>query len=294
MPPLPSVPSKWIVVYASGVAYRSSPSFNDRDSSGAVGPECGTRFKAVRAAYGADQVLYLEVHIVGSGLWIPVTSPGGKIQICREVGGATEGTPWRAAKDPQTGRTYYFNSKTKETVWNRPADFISPPQQKASNVPPAMISLSFQVPLTWRPGQYVTVDLPGGGSQLVGMAPDVKPGQTVKVKIPNPALKPGGAAPPPPTPANTTGEWKASKDPKTGRIFYVNMSTKETTWSKPPGFKPAPPPPPGKSSGVEVTFTVPATWQPGQTINVRKPDGTMAQVAVAAGVKPGQTVRVCV
>jgi len=184
----------------------------------------------------------------------------------------------------------------------------------------------------------VTVDLPGGaGQQLVGMAPDVVPGQTVKVKVPNPAYKPkgrGGTAPAPPPPPSGPPtqvwafplellasisclispfllhsllllflqEWVASTDPQSGRLFYLNTRTKETSWEKPAGFIPPPPPPqspqrrapaapPGKQ---EVTFQVPPSWRPGQTINVRKPDGTTAQVAVAPGVKPGQTVRVTV
>ena len=126
---------------------------------------------------------------------------------------------------------------SQETTWEKPSDFQAPPPPppKEPKVPET-ISLSFQVPITWRPGQYVTVDLPGGGQQLVGMAPDVVPGQTVKVKVPNPAYK-KGAPPPPPSPG-TSGkaqEWIQSKDPKSGRLFYLNTRTKETRWDKPNG-----------------------------------------------------------
>ena len=35
---------------------------------------------------------------------------------------------WHEVHDPQSGKTYFFNSKTQETSWHRPAS-LAPPQQ---------------------------------------------------------------------------------------------------------------------------------------------------------------------
>jgi len=303
--PLPSVPSQWEIVYTAGVAYRHTPNFTDK--SAVHGPDCGARLDVVRIARGeTDGLIYLKPYSEDFDGWVPTTSPSGII-IAKEVKREAV-SPWRAAKDPSTGKTYFFNSLTKQTSWTRPVDYNPPPppppKKKAAD---GSQTVTFQVPMSWRPGQYVTVNLPNGGTQLVAMAPNVKPGQQVKVSIPTKSsgAAPGGGKRPPP--AAPKGDWIMTKDPASGRTYYLNTKTKQTSWTKPSGYNRPPPTipsqnhssaphqtagaPPGKAM---VTFQVPAAWRPGQYINVRKPDGSMAQVAVAPGVKPGQTVRVAV
>jgi len=35
-----------------------------------------------------------------------------------------EGNPWHMAKDPRSGRTYWYNEKTKESSWTDPQDSV--------------------------------------------------------------------------------------------------------------------------------------------------------------------------
>merc|ERR1719478_749371 len=94
--------------------------------------------------------------------WVPTTSPTG-IEILRLIENENgpqleEPNPWRAAKDPHSGRTYFFNTVTNETTWERPADYhppAPPPQEREAE--PGKIIVTFQVPMSWRPGQHCSV-----------------------------------------------------------------------------------------------------------------------------------------
>jgi len=49
---------------------------------------------------------------------------------------------------------------------------------------------------------------------------------------PNTAQPSSPAAPPPASPGSS-GEWAEKVDPRSGRPYYYNRATKETTWTKP-------------------------------------------------------------
>lgn len=42
-----------------------------------------------------------------------------------------EGTLWRSAQDPDSGRTYYYHVETRETQWSKPLELASPKERKA-------------------------------------------------------------------------------------------------------------------------------------------------------------------
>ena len=45
--------------------------------------------------------------------------------------GTEERSMWRAAQDKATGRTYYFNKKTRETTWTKPLEMSDPEERRA-------------------------------------------------------------------------------------------------------------------------------------------------------------------
>jgi len=294
--PLPLEGSEWEVIYAAGVAYRHTLSFNDKSDK--HGPEFGEMVTAHHVVRSSEGLIYIKPEGIDS--WLPTMSPTG-IKILREVKEDSTISPWRPAKDVHSGGTYYFNTETKETTWERPPGYHDPPppppQRNEGQPPQGKVMVTFKVPMTWRPGQNCLVDVPGGASQLVAVAKGIKPGQTVKVAVSDPQYKA------PPEAECQQGEhsddWIAITDPSTGRDYFYNVKTQQTSWVKPSGYHS----PPGlpvqhhpsanqTSDKIWISFEVPHNWRPGQYCNIRKPDGTMAMVAVAKDVKPGQTVKV--
>ncbi|CAE7345607.1 NEDD4 [Symbiodinium natans] len=198
---------------------------------------------------------------------------------------------WAEHKDPSTGKTYYYNSVTKETTWTRPSSSIgappppAPPGGPGTPKAPLAPSLSGPKPLTPL-GAPAAPKVPSGPAPP---APGARPGissasplappppgglsrPTVSIASPSPAaplapkaplapaapgapLAPKPAVPPVPgapkapaapgapfAPALPT-EWTEHKDPVTGKTYYYNKITKETTWEKPapkPGVPSAP------------------------------------------------------
>ena len=68
--------------------------------------------------------------------------------------GGSAGGHWEAARDPQTGRTYYQNHVTKETQWHPPAT-TKGPEPPVPGVAPVMEPLQ-------SPGQMMQVAVPNG------------------------------------------------------------------------------------------------------------------------------------
>jgi len=62
-------------------------------------------------------------------------------------------------------------------------------------------TVQFAIPLAWQPGQLVPVDFPNGNTELVSVAPGVKPGEAVQVRIKHDFNDPSSPAHPIP-PAN--------------------------------------------------------------------------------------------
>ena len=77
---------------------------------------------------------------------------------------------------------------------------------------------------------------------------------------PAPRSKRGRADAPNPSQTNVLlvhGDWVAKRDPNTGKVFYGNRTTKETTWVAPPGF------PVVSAIGADAE----ATWGQGEVLS---------------------------
>lgn len=48
----------------------------------------------------------------------------------QETMSSSNGTLWRTAVDPRSGRPYYYHSVTKETTWTKPLEMSSPEERK--------------------------------------------------------------------------------------------------------------------------------------------------------------------
>merc|ERR1711907_16969 len=71
---------EWEVTWPAGVAWRRSPTYNDRINAGNEGPNCGTRLTGIIVS-GSDQIQYLRVV---AGQYLPTTMPDGR-QVMKQV-----------------------------------------------------------------------------------------------------------------------------------------------------------------------------------------------------------------
>eukprot|EP00658_Telonema_sp_P-2_P080740 TRINITY_DN8100_c0_g1_i8.p1 TRINITY_DN8100_c0_g1~~TRINITY_DN8100_c0_g1_i8.p1 ORF type:complete len:375 (+),score=45.15 TRINITY_DN8100_c0_g1_i8:60-1184(+) len=163
---------------------------------------------------------------------------------------------WKEAKDPSTGKPYYYN-EAGETRWERPAEMDSVPAPVAA--PPPIGGGRGE----WRevtdqssgkPYYYNTITKETSWTKPAGLSEPAPQGPP-----PGPATSEGEAVPEPQTgkpyyyntrtletrwdpPEGMAGNsggnaapvWKSAQDP-TGRTYWYNTQTKETTWEKPPG-----------------------------------------------------------
>eukprot|EP00662_Eupelagonemidae_sp_cell21_P024625 gene24625-65559_t len=43
---------------------------------------------------------------------------------------------WVQGEDPSSGRTFYYNTRTSQSVWDRPAGFVEPATAQPAPLPP--------------------------------------------------------------------------------------------------------------------------------------------------------------
>eukprot|EP00438_Fugacium_kawagutii_P036517 Skav217608 [mRNA] locus=scaffold2172:225599:227653:+ [translate_table: standard] len=173
---------------------------------------------------------------------MPAASAGPKAPAVTGAPIAPGGLPpdWTEHKDPATGKAYYYNKATKETTWNQPASGpaasmpAAPAAPKAPSVPGAPIVpgglppdwAEHKDPATGKAYYYnkatkeTTWNQPASGpAASMPAAPAAPKAPTV----PGAPIAPGGLPP----------DWTEHKDPATGKAYYYNKATKETTWNQP-------------------------------------------------------------
>lgn len=131
------------------------------------------------------------------------------------------GGDWVESKDPTTGRTYYANVVTKESRWEYPAELKGGSDADSSWA-------SRQDPASGRTYYYNTVtqattwERPAGFQEGDGAAATSGGGAA-------PAAAPAASSDAADVPAN----WSSRTDPNSGRVYYYNTVTRDTTWDKP-------------------------------------------------------------
>lgn len=137
---------------------------------------------------------------------------------------------WVEAKDPKSGKTYYYNKATKQTKWTKPDSAEKPADTSADAENPAL----------WKEGtdpksgkkyyynkstKQTTWKRPAVLGPEEGSA-DAKPAEAAK---PVAAAKPAAAA----APEDKLEDWREATDPRTGKKYWFNKATKKTTWKNP-------------------------------------------------------------
>ena len=139
---------------------------------------------------------------------------------------------WISGRDPKTKRVYYYNKRTKETTWEKPPGFTEAGKgkKKSGNTEDAKKVIG-QVNKT-KPSASAAFLQPKmendeGATSSKSDSPSLKAlkEKRKKKKRPPEAGKSGSML------------WISGNDPKTGKIYYFNTTTKETTWTKPTEFK---------------------------------------------------------
>jgi len=142
-----------------------------------------------------------------------------------------EAKNWESTLDKATGKTYYYNKKTKETVWEKPVGYDEVRKELASS------EKEEGAPELWK----ATVDQSTGKTYYYnkktkevswtipkGFKESVR-GQK-KVKNNGGEIKAEGDG------SDIAKYWRETVDASTGKTYYFNKKTKEVTWEKPAGF----------------------------------------------------------
>jgi hypothetical protein len=123
---------------------------------------------------------------------------------------------WTEAIDPSSGKTYYFNSKTNETSWEKPAAVGGDGKADASDWTEATDPSS---------GKVYYYNAKTGETSWEKPASVVE-GETEETEK---ELKQAEEK----TISGLPEGWTEVKDPSSGKVYYYNPQTEETRWEKP-------------------------------------------------------------
>jgi len=134
---------------------------------------------------------------------------------------------WAESVDGKTGRKYYYNRVTKTTSWSKPKCMLAGIAGTASVIDTTAASN--------------TVVSRGAPSSAYGTIRGTASAASSKPTSPAHSRQASGGGggvgstqqlPRAPAPS-TASEWMEAKDPSSGRSYWYNKDTKETTWSAP-------------------------------------------------------------
>jgi len=196
---------------------------------------------------------------------------------------------WTEAKDPKTGKSYFYNKQTKQTTWTRPAEMDGGAAADVPATPAAPAAPAATAAPVWVEAK----DPNSGKSYWYNKATKETTWKDPNATAPaTPPALPTTAAAPAATPAApaaaTNGDnpdevaanWAEGKDPKTGKSYFYNKVTKKTSWAKPVcmgGAAPAAPAAPVALAPSSSPSPPPAA--------ATSPSSASSVSAAAAGVK---------
>ena len=114
---------------------------------------------------------------------------------------------WIESTDPTSGQVYYFNEQTQVTQWERPVNAEDATEAERYNEDELAVTDS-GVPV-----EETTEDGEFEGDLVESPPEDTQPTSEEKPPLP---------------PA-----WREATDPSSGRVFYHNVETDETSWDRP-------------------------------------------------------------
>ncbi|TPP41003.1 WW domain family protein [Leishmania donovani] len=154
-------------------------------------------------------------------------------------------------------RTFYVDHKSKTTTWERPQPSVAAPPSVANVSSHASGGGAMALPAMWearvdpRTGRtfYINHETKTTSWERPAVAP-----------TPLPAVRPSSGN----VEACGDGDWVPCVDPATGRTFYVNDKTRQTSWTRPKPAVQAPPPPtpPNAPSPMQSgAVALPPPWE---------------------------------
>jgi hypothetical protein len=137
---------------------------------------------------------------------------------------------WSAAVDKNTGKTYYYNKKTKETRWTKPEENEDPSKDAPENWAATVDKK------TGKTYYYNKVTKETRWTKPAGVADPSASAMTADDDEEEPSVSVSKTVAADEEDLGDPREWRKVVDQRTGRAYYYNKTTKATSWKKPMGF----------------------------------------------------------